>query len=285
MARKFDAWMPLYIGAYHADTTHLTRSQHGAYLLLLMAYWRKGGALPADDTRLAAIAKATPKEWRRLRPVMADFFEIRDGHWHQKRADRELTRAAALMEARSIGGQRTAQARRKIPDSNENNDLKTAEQAFRHALSGRPLPSQEPEQEQTDSDSVLEESLGGKKEDGFADFFAAFPRRVAQRAAEIAYSAARERASAQTLFAGAQRYAASVTGTDPRYIAHAATWLDADRWLDEAAPDAASAAVPVNWDAFNNPEELENQRRLAASTNDGRGGASAQSQHNDKEDA
>jgi len=109
-ARKPDEWLPLHIGDYQADTQHLTRDQHGAYLLLLMAYWRRGGALPADDGRLAAIAKATPAEWRRLKPIISEFFSEHDGTWFNKRSEEELAKARAKVAARSEAGKKGAAA-------------------------------------------------------------------------------------------------------------------------------------------------------------------------------
>lgn len=91
---KTDIWMPLYIADYLADTQHLTRDEHGGYLLLLMAYWRNGGPLQDDDKRLAAIAKATQREWKSLRATLAEFFTIADGLWVHKRADKEIKDAA-----------------------------------------------------------------------------------------------------------------------------------------------------------------------------------------------
>ncbi|CAN7342173.1 YdaU family protein [Acidovorax sp. LjRoot74] len=111
MDKKTDAWMPLWIGAYLADTQRLTRDQHGGYLLLLMAYWREGGPLADDDEELAAIVKATPKEWAQLRPRMAKFFTVADGVWTQKRMQQELAGAKERSEKSSSKAQKAAQAR------------------------------------------------------------------------------------------------------------------------------------------------------------------------------
>jgi uncharacterized protein YdaU (DUF1376 family) len=110
-ARKPDEWLPLNVRRYLADTTHLARDEHGAYLLLLMAYWLRGGPLPDNDSQLSQIARASPREWRRLRAVLSPFFTISDGRWAQKRAETELAKARGLMEARSIAGQKGARAK------------------------------------------------------------------------------------------------------------------------------------------------------------------------------
>lgn len=92
-SEKIDIWMPVFIGDYHASTPHLERHEHGAYFLLMMAYWRNGGRLPDDDKRLATIAKATPSEWKKLRIILVEFFRVEDGFWVQKRLDAELKNA------------------------------------------------------------------------------------------------------------------------------------------------------------------------------------------------
>lgn len=111
MAPKPDKWMPLDVAKYLGDTSHLNRDQHGAYLLLLMAYWMRGGPLQADDRKLAAICKASPQEWKKLKPVLEEFFTISGGYWSQKRADQELARAREIIERRSVAGKSGAAAR------------------------------------------------------------------------------------------------------------------------------------------------------------------------------
>lgn len=86
---KPDAWMPLFIGDYKKDTGRLTRDQHGGYLLLIMEYWSTG-PLADDDAELGAIALASPREWKLLRPKLERFFTVADGQWRHKRIDEEL---------------------------------------------------------------------------------------------------------------------------------------------------------------------------------------------------
>jgi len=110
-SEKVDAWMPLWIGSYLADTMHLTRDQHGGYLLLLFAYWRNKGPLEDDAEDLANIAKATPAEWRKLGPRLAKFFTVADGYWSHTRADKELETAGLRRAAASSKAKAAAEAR------------------------------------------------------------------------------------------------------------------------------------------------------------------------------
>jgi uncharacterized protein YdaU (DUF1376 family) len=68
--------LPLWTDAYLADTKHLTTLEHGAYLLLLIAMWRAGGALPNDDRKLARFAGVQTNQWGRIKPSMMEFMRV-----------------------------------------------------------------------------------------------------------------------------------------------------------------------------------------------------------------
>lgn len=120
---RSDTWMPWYIGDYLADTMHLTRDQHGGYLLLIAAYWRRGAPLLDDDGHLAGITKASAAEWRRLRPVLAEFFDVVDGLWKHKRIDEERQRAATNTEKRAKAGAKGADNRWHGASQNDGNPI------------------------------------------------------------------------------------------------------------------------------------------------------------------
>jgi uncharacterized protein YdaU (DUF1376 family) len=95
-------WMPLYVGDYLGGTGHLTTAQHGAYLPLMMHYWRKG-ELPDHDRQLCKIVKLPLKTWCEYRATLQDFFY--EG-WKHKRIDAELAKMMRVSEKGAIAGQK-----------------------------------------------------------------------------------------------------------------------------------------------------------------------------------
>ncbi len=97
-------FMQLYIADYLGDTLHLTTEQHGAYLLILMAMWRADGRLPNDPTKLARIARVSPRRWHLLADDVMAFFDIEGGEITQKRLVEERQKAVSISEKRSASG-------------------------------------------------------------------------------------------------------------------------------------------------------------------------------------
>lgn len=104
--------MPLFTDAYLADTRHLTTEEHGAYLLLLMCAWRsKDCALADDDGALARIAGLSPTKWRRMKPVLARFFDIDEGLWRQAKLTSVYEDVAARVARNRASGAKGGRAR------------------------------------------------------------------------------------------------------------------------------------------------------------------------------
>ena len=76
--------MPMFWDAYLADTTHLSTEEHGAYLLLLAAMWRRNGWVPDDDRDNARILGLTPSKWKRIKDRLAGFLIFEGGQITQK---------------------------------------------------------------------------------------------------------------------------------------------------------------------------------------------------------
>jgi uncharacterized protein YdaU (DUF1376 family) len=110
MMAKVDIWMPLYIADYLADTSRLTTEQHGAYLLLLIDYWRNG-PLPDDDTVLAQITRMSSDAWKNARSTLQAFFKQESSKWVHGRVEAELAKAKRNGETNSARAKAAARAR------------------------------------------------------------------------------------------------------------------------------------------------------------------------------
>ncbi|SAL10355.1 hypothetical protein AWB73_00098 [Caballeronia turbans] len=107
---RADVWMPLYIGDYLADTSRLTTEQHGAYLLLIMDYWRNG-APPDDDEVLRNITRFSKFLWKKNRAILENFFAVKDGRWTHSRIDEEIAKALSSKAAAVEKASNAAKAR------------------------------------------------------------------------------------------------------------------------------------------------------------------------------
>jgi uncharacterized protein YdaU (DUF1376 family) len=84
-ARTKQAWpfMQIPIGEYFAQTMTLTRDQHGAMFLLMLAAWNTPGCtLPNDEKLLARITQCSPAQWRRIKPAIIALWEETDDGLH-----------------------------------------------------------------------------------------------------------------------------------------------------------------------------------------------------------
>lgn len=86
-------WMPLYWSDYLGKTSHLNTEEHGAYLLLIGAYWQRGKALPDDDRYLSTAARLSRKRWLIMRQKISEFFAVSEGSWTHDRVEIELLKS------------------------------------------------------------------------------------------------------------------------------------------------------------------------------------------------
>jgi len=95
-----------YCGDYGRDTAHLSLAEHGAYTLMLDAYYSMERAFSADYAPLYRICRAMTKlEQAAVKSVADEFFPVGDdGLRHNSRADRDITKALKRINARRANG-------------------------------------------------------------------------------------------------------------------------------------------------------------------------------------
>lgn len=95
---------PHHLGDYAKKTLGFTQGEHGAYRLLLDAYYATEKALPAED--VYTIAKATNAAERKNTDKALKKFDLRDGHYHHERAEEELAAYRARAETARENGKK-----------------------------------------------------------------------------------------------------------------------------------------------------------------------------------
>ena len=211
--------MPLYVADYLADTAHLSAAENGAYLLLIMHYWRTG-ALPVDDRMLQRISRMTPREWSASRDVLASFF---DAGWKHKRIENELDKWRVKSAARADAGSRGGNAKA----------LKSKEATVANASE---LPSKQPSETLPSSSDIRYQSSLRSQNDArkraFDRFWSAWPHKVGKPVAERAFAKVAE--EIESILAGVATYIRDKPPDRPWL--NPSTFLNGRRWEDAPAP-------------------------------------------------
>lgn len=210
----------LHIGSIGYAAQHLTDGEVPVSLLL-----RLTGATK-DDAELLFTAGL----WERA----ADGKAIVHDYLSHQRSSVEVKGASEVAK-------RAAQARwdaDRIADSNADSNAVGMPDAMRSA-SPTPMPREKREKRETSKDL----SAAADVDEGFAAWYAAYPRKEAKGSAVKAYRAARKKADGQTLLAAIQAHAPRMRSGDPKFIPLPATWLNQERWLDEARDPQLAVVV------------------------------------------
>lgn len=115
-----------------------------------------------------------------------------------------------------------------------------------------PSPDGEGESDQT-TVPKLSDDLASKRQSEqaeFADWWQAYPRKVAKGRAAKAYRAARRKADADTLLAAVRAQSDTLMAKGPEFCPHPTTWLHGERWADEAEP---AEQLPHYWRPSGDP--------------------------------
>lgn len=163
--------MPMYWDAYLADTTHLTTEEHGAYLLLLAAMWRRNGEVPDDDRDNARILGLTPAKWRKVKARLTatiDGLSVENGTISQKNLRKIWENTQEKIEKNRQNGAKGGR-----PKSSKNSGIAKANGSV-SVNPNKSIPEPEPEPE----DKILRICVDHSTRDRFfADFWEAFPHR------------------------------------------------------------------------------------------------------------
>lgn len=156
---KTDVWMPLFIGDYMTATSRLTTEQHGAYLLLIMDYW-KNGPLPDNDQILAQITRMRPDAWSNARAVLAGFFKVANGQWRHSRIEKEMAEASERKGKAKDKARKAAEARWAASGNATSNATSNAIDMLEQCPSPSPSPS--PSSLPLPSESPQKDSAGAQ---------------------------------------------------------------------------------------------------------------------------
>lgn len=239
--------LPLFTDAFIADTTHLSASQTGAYLMLLIVAWRtKDCRLPDDDRLLSRYARMDLRTWKANRDVILSFWKQDDmGNWYQAR----------LLDERKYVGD--------ISNKNANaGKISALKRKERHSTS---VPTKRQQNVNPHTPPIIEDTNVSSPptpkpkisyDDDFEDFWKGWVpydmNKGSKEQAKKVYEKSRKEVTHEIIIGKRDQYLAECH-RHQRRTTHASTWLNptgnrgwADEYTEQSVGDTTSTELSIN---------------------------------------
>jgi uncharacterized protein YdaU (DUF1376 family) len=216
----------MYPTDYEAKTAHLSMIEDGAYSRLLRLCWSQPDcSLPDDDEWIMRRMRArTDEEREAVKTVLTEYFSREKQRVFNKRLSEEHAHANERHRTASENGKKGGRPANAMKEKEKDQSYGLAEEKRAGKL------------KKANQNHNQNHNIPPLPPEGFDEFWSVYPRKVAKPAAVKAYAKAVASHGVEVVIEGAKRYAAAVMGKDAQYIAHAATWLGAERWADDLPP-------------------------------------------------
>lgn len=165
-------------------------------------------------------------EWDQRNLTRARVEADREQWREQKRRQRASGKDAQLNGHNVQGGHQGGHQ----PDSGESPDMSVS--VSTSVSTSKRKPSSSAKLTDTDPD--------------WSAFWDSYPRKVGKGQARKAWKTALTKAAPADIIAGAQRYRDD-PGRDPKFTAHPSTWLNGERWTDQAAVARPATDAATGW--------------------------------------
>lgn len=207
-------------------TRGMKAAEVGVYITLIAMMYERCEPIPEDHKRLARQCGCSVSMLVSIIEMLVDDGKLTRtdaGIWNE-RVEKEFK----WREKNSEQSTEAANARWEKVNKNKDDSMPT--QCERNADG---MPNQKPE---------TRNHKDHQKDDGFDEWYLAYPKHVGRGQAEKAYRTALKIAEPLTLLEGAKRYALQRAGQDAQYTAGPSVWLNGKRWLDEDVSPASGAS-------------------------------------------
>jgi uncharacterized protein YdaU (DUF1376 family) len=213
-------WYKHYLGDYARDTSDLSVTEHGAYRLLLDAYYSRGSPLPCDKSLLYRICRAHRLHEKRAVDVVVErFFTNSNMTIKHKRVDQEILK----YQAQCLANRRPIRERI-VNESGLQPDTRTRNQS-----------------------TTRSKTLSANADGAWEKFWGNYPRKTAKQAALKAWGRLKD-SDLPAVFEGLEACKESDQWRRG-IIPHPATFLNGRRWEDDLSNVAVIDLGPCAWNS------------------------------------